>query len=289
MTEQRLAGHLLRRLSQRAEADAIEQAAGARLLTERRLRVAGCQVRGFAPGPLAMGRSAAGIGRMLERLARAGSILRDDDLAEDNDPVSLFDEGWSANQAGGSAGQELDAASSLDPVSLLRAVRRSAEPPRAVDVAVQLLLARSLGMSATPLGEILEALRLPAPIMTITGRVAGFEAAFIELFERGLVLPGKVSVCRGDLLLRDHEFRFSRVPAPRWRVVVFARIGTGPRGPREDREAGLAGGAKPLSDPWRLGGRGSPSRAAATSSPHQSRLRPARHDHHPRDHARGAG
>jgi len=222
MTEQRLAGHLLRRLSQRAEADAIEQAAGAGLLTERRLRVAGCGVRGFAPGPLALGRSAAGIGRMLERLARAGSILRDDDLAEDNDPVSLFDEGWSANQAGGSAGQELDAASSLDPVSLLRAVRRSAEPPRAVDVAAQLLLARSLAMSATPLGEILEALRLPAPIMTITGRVAGFEAAFIELFERGLVLPGKVSVCRGDLLLRDHEFRFSRVPAPRWRVVVFA-------------------------------------------------------------------
>jgi Cdc6-like AAA superfamily ATPase len=222
MTEQRLAGHLLRRLSQRAEADAIEQAAGAGLLTERRLRVAGCGVRGFAPGPLAPGRSAAGIGRMLERLARAGSILRDDDLAEDNDPVSLFDEGWSANQAGGSAGQELDAASSLDPVSLLRAVRRSAEPLRAVDVAAQLLLARSLAMSATPLGEILEALRLPAPIMTITGRVAGFEAAFIELFERGLVLPGKVSVCRGDLLLRDHEFRFSRVPAPRWRVVVFA-------------------------------------------------------------------
>ncbi|MGN6768629.1 MAG: AAA family ATPase [Rhizobiaceae bacterium] len=214
MTEQRLAGHLLRRLSQRAEADAIEQAAGAGLLTERRLRVAGCRVRGFAPGPLATGRSAAGIGRMLERLARAGSILRDDGRPEDKEPVPVFDAPeWSADHG---AYEPIDAA------SLLRIVRQSAEPLRAVDVAAQLLLARSLAMSATPLGEILEALRLPAPIMTITGRVVGFEAAFIELFERGLVLPGKVSVCRGDLLLRDHEFRFSRVPDPRWRVVVFA-------------------------------------------------------------------
>ncbi|MDP0947544.1 hypothetical protein, partial [Klebsiella pneumoniae] len=79
-------------------------------------------------------------------------------------------------------------------------VRQSAEPLRAADVATMLLVARSTTMSVMPFGEILEILRLPAPIITITGRVAGFEEVFLDLLERGLVLPGKVATCNGNTL-----------------------------------------------------------------------------------------
>lgn len=213
MTDQRLAQHLLRRLHHHAETDAIARTTGAELLTKRRVPVAGHWVSVFAAGPLAAGRSETEIVRILDRLRRAGSISRDDDVSAEDDLAVAFD-------ASGQAADHGD--TKLDAASLLRAVRQSAEPLRAADVATMLLVARSIAMSATPLGEILEALRLPAPIITITGRVAGFEAAFLDLLEGGLILPGTVSVCRGDSLMRDYEFRFSHVPDPRWRVVVFA-------------------------------------------------------------------
>jgi Cdc6-like AAA superfamily ATPase len=214
MMDSRLAQHLLRRLRHQVQADAIERAICAELLTKRRFRIAGRWASSFAPGPLATGRSEAEIVRMLERYGRAGSISRDDDAPEGEDIAAASDTPEpSADNGGGEP---------LGLVALLRAVRQSAEPLKAIDVATVLLVARSITMSATPLCEILEALRLPAPIMTVTGRVAGFERAFLDLLERGFVLPGKVSVCRGDLLLRDHEFRFSHIPDPRWRAVVFA-------------------------------------------------------------------
>jgi hypothetical protein len=221
----RLAQHLLRRLRHQAEADAIERAAGAELLTEHRVPVAGRWVRTFEPGPLAAGRSQTEIGRMLERLARAGSISRDDS-PDDQVSLPLDAQDASADQVDGSAGLEIGTAwhgnsKQLDAASLMKIVRRSADPLRAVDVATMLLLARSITMSATPLTEILKALRLPAPIITITGRVAGFEETFLDLLERGFILPGKVAACNGNALSREYGFRFSRVPGSRWRVVVF--------------------------------------------------------------------
>lgn len=212
--DSRLAQHLLRRLRHRARADAITLAAGAELVMERRVPVAGRWVSSFTPGPLAAGSSETRIMRMLDRLRRAGSISRDDDLSEEDSLAAAFDAPGQAADHGDSE--------QLDRAALLRVVRRSAEPLKAIDVAAMLLLARSVTMSATSLGEILQELRLPAPVMTITGRVAGFEQAFLDLLERGLVLPGKVAVCKGDGLMRDYEFRFSHVPGARWRVVVFA-------------------------------------------------------------------
>jgi Cdc6-like AAA superfamily ATPase len=216
------AHHFLRRLRHQAEADAIARATGAELLTERRVPVAGQWVSAFVPGPLAAGRSQAEIVRMLDRLGRAGSISRDDDAPQGED-IAASDAPEPSEDHGDSK---------LDAASLLRAVRQSAEPLRAADVAAMLLLARSITMSATPLGEILKALRFPAPIMTVTGRVAGFEEAFLDLLERGLILPGKVATCNGNTLSRDHGFRFSHVPDARWRVVVFAATNVDP----EDRE-----------------------------------------------------
>lgn len=219
----RLAKHLLWRLRHQAEADAIARATGAELLTERRVPVAGRWVSSFAPGPLATGRSETEIVRMLDRLGRAGSISHDDDAPQGEDSAVASDAPESSADHGGSR---------VDAASLLRAVRQSVEPLRAADVAAMLLVARSVTMSATPLGEILEALRPPAPIMTITGRVAGFEEVFLDLLERGLILPGKVATCNGNTLSRDYGFRFSHVPDAHWRVVVFAATNVEP----EDRE-----------------------------------------------------
>jgi len=221
MTDQRLAGHLLRRLRHRAEADAIERATGAELLTQRRVPVAGRSVSVFAPGPLAAGRSETEIVRMLDRLGRAGSISRDDSAPEGEDSAAASDAPEpSADHGDGK----------LDAVSLLCAVRRSAEPLRAADVATMLLVARSITMSVVPLAEILEVIRLPAPIMTITGRVAGFEEVFLDLLERGLILPGKVATCNGNTFSRDYGFRFSHVPDAHRRVVVFTATNVDPEG-----------------------------------------------------------
>jgi hypothetical protein len=95
-----------------------------------------------------------------------------------------------------------------------------------------LLVARSITMSAMPFAEVLEALRLPTPIITVTGRVTGFEEVFLDLLERGLILPGKVATCNGNTFSRDYGFRFSHVPDAHWRLVVFAGTNVDP----EDRE-----------------------------------------------------
>jgi Cdc6-like AAA superfamily ATPase len=219
----RLAKHLLWRLHHQAQADAIARATSAEFLTERRVPVAGQWVRAFAPGPLATSRSQAEIVRMLERLGRSGSISRDDDAPEGEDSTVASDAPEPPSDHGDGK---------LDAASLLRAIRRSAEPLRAADVATMLLVARSIAMSATPLGEILEALGLPTPIITLTGRVAGFDEVFLDLLERGLILPGKVATCNGNPLSRDYGFRFSHVPDAHRRVVVFAATKIDP----EDRE-----------------------------------------------------
>ncbi|MET3791904.1 ATP-binding protein [Aquamicrobium terrae] len=221
--DSRLAKHLLRRLRHQAQADAVARAAGAKLLTERRVPVAGRWVHSFVPGPLSAGRSQAEIARMLDRLGRSGSVSRDDSAPEGEDIAAASD----APEASADHGD-----SKPDAASLLRAVRQSAEPLRAADVATMLLLTRSITMSATPLGEILEALRLPTPIITLTGRVAGFEEVFLDLLERGLILPGKVATCNGNTFSRDYGFRFSHVPDAHWRIVVFAATNVEP----EDRE-----------------------------------------------------
>lgn len=230
--DSRLAQHLLRRLRHQAQADAIDRATGAELLTERRVPVAGRLVSAFVPGPLAAGRSQAEIVRMLDRLGRAGSVPRDDDAPEGEDSAVTSDAPEpSADHGDGK----------LDAASLLRAVRQSAEPLRAADVATMLLLARSITMSAMPFPDILEALRLPAPIMTVTGRVAGFEEVFLDLLERGLILPGKVATCDANTLSRDYGFRFSHVPDAHWRVVVFAATNVDPENrERAARQVSLA-------------------------------------------------
>lgn len=225
MIDTRLANHLLWRLRHSAEADAIDHAVERGILVEEQRIAEGQKVGTFALGPAVAGKSEAEISRVLRHFASAGS--RPSGAADDDEHGIVMD----ALQD--SSGRELkgprmvsfavqSCSNRPDTTNLLHAVRRSAEPLRAVDVATMLLVAQSITMSPTSFGEILGALRAPSPIMTVIGRIAGFEEAFLDLLGRGLILRGTVATCRGYDLTRDgYGFRFSQVPDPRWRVVAF--------------------------------------------------------------------
>lgn len=230
----RLADHLLWRLRHRAEADAIDYAVERGILVEELRTAEGRKVRRFAPGPAVAGKSGAEIARLLHRGASAGSRSRR--AAEDDEyGIGLEALQGSSDRDEGLPPDSVAAQSCALPetASLLRAVRRSADPLRAVDVATMLLVAQSIPMGATPVADILEALRVPSPIATISGRVAGFEETFLDLLEQGFILPGKVAKCKGTVLARDgYGLRFSHDPGARWHVVAFQ----GSEYDTEDRE-----------------------------------------------------
>ncbi len=220
----RLANHLLWRLRHRAEADAIDYAVERGILEEELLTAERRKVRTFRPGPAAAGKSEAEITRLLQGGASAGSRSRR--AAEDDEyGIALVALQGSADRDGKGLPKgrtETQSFALPDTASLLRAVRRSAEPLRAVDVATILLVAQSITMSAMSVDEILEALRVPSPIITICGRVAGFEETFLDLLGSGLILPGKVATCKGTVLSRDgYGLRFSHNSDACWHVVAF--------------------------------------------------------------------
>ncbi|MHC2791842.1 hypothetical protein ACVINZ_000854 [Mesorhizobium jarvisii] len=223
----RLANHLLWRLRHRAEADAIDHAVEGGILVERLRTSEGRKLRTFTPGPAVAGKSQAEISRLIQHSGNGGPRSG---RATEDDVYGIAMEDLESSAGRGTKGLRKGSGASRsfadrlpDTANLLRTVRRSAEPLRALDVATMLLVAQSITMSATPVDEVLEALRFPSPIMTITGRVAGFEEAFLDLLGRGLVLPGIVASCNGNNVARDgYGLRFAQVPGdPRWRVVTF--------------------------------------------------------------------
>lgn len=233
--DNRLADHLLWRLRHRAEADAIDYAVERGILAEELRTVEGRKVRRFAPGLAVAGKSEAEIARLLRHDASAGS-KRDRTRDDDEYGVALetlqnsSGHGGKGLPPGGTTAQSFVRP---DTESLLQAVRRSAEPLRATDVATMLLVAQSVTMGAAPVADILKALRVPSPIITVTGRVAGFEETFLDLLGSGLILPGKVATCKGTVLSRDgYGLRFSHNSDARWHMVAFQ----GSEYDTEDRE-----------------------------------------------------
>src|SRR5690606_1194818 len=83
---------------------------------------------------------------------------------------------------------------SIDRMALIHLVRRQATPPSSVQVATLLMLADAVARSGHDLAEVLAILRRPKPIIAITGTVAGFEVAFVDLLKRGRVLPGRSTI-----------------------------------------------------------------------------------------------
>lgn len=216
--DSRVADHLLRRLRRHAEMDAVDFAVERGILVEHLRTAAGRKVRIFAPGPVAIGKTPAEIARLL----RHNASVQPPASGEWEDAFNLPVGGIRRDDKSGEgflveAGPE----HVPDVENLLRVVRQSAEPPPAVTVAMLLLVAQSITMSAACLDDVLEALRVASPIVTITGRVKGFEEAFLDLLGKGFILPGPVARCKGYELTRHYGFRFSNTSEPRWRVIVF--------------------------------------------------------------------
>ena len=293
LMDSRLADHLLWRLRHRAEADAIDYAVEHGILAEELRTAEGRKVRTFAPGPAVAGKSEAEITRLLQGGDSAGS--RSSRRAAEDDEYGIALEALQGSVDRSAKGlrkgrTETQSHALPDTASLLQVVRRSAAPLRAVDVATTLLVAQPVTMGVAPVADILEALRVPSPIITVTGRVAGFEETLLDLLGSGLILPGKVATCKGTVLSRDgYGLRFSHNSDVRWHVVAFQ----GSEHDTEDRERTArqvfiaARSVHPI-----IGVCEDEDRAAKTSSagrPHQPCLRPYRQLHHPRDHAGGIG
>lgn len=224
--DSRLADHFLWRLRRRAETDAIDHAVDRGILLEHVRTVGGREVRSFAPGPAATGKTLTEIARLL----RHHGTTRPETSDEWDDSFDVVVQPTQSAAEAGTQGFAADGGSGTskhvpDVGDLLRVVRQSAEPPPAVAVATLLLVAQSFTMSTASLDDVLAALRVASPIITLTGRVKGFEEAFIDLLGKGLVLPGRVARCKGGDLTRSYGFRFSNTTAPRWQVIVFTGDG----------------------------------------------------------------
>jgi hypothetical protein len=124
-----------------------------------------------------------------------------------------------------------------DDLALVKAIRGAAEPPSAADVAAMLLLAQAVPDNATALADVLRALRLRRPIVTVLGETRGFERTFLELLKRCHILPGAVERSNG-YDIRYENVRFEHVAAARRRVVVF--IGSDRGEEEDDRQYGAA-------------------------------------------------
>ncbi|MBN9079703.1 MAG: ATP-binding protein [Rhizobiales bacterium] len=119
----------------------------------------------------------------------------------------------------------------------MKAIRATAEPPSAADVATILLLAQAVPDTEAALAEVLRMLRLRRPIVTLLGETKGFERTFLELLKRGHILPGGVERSNG-YDIRYENVRFEHVAAARRRIVVF--VGSDRDQEEDDRQYGAA-------------------------------------------------
>ncbi|MFB9344707.1 AAA family ATPase [Aminobacter aganoensis] len=245
MMEARLARFFVRRLRRRATSEAVHDAVASgilRVLPEDRADFeSGASPRAFAVGPLVAGTSAEEALRMIRRSSAAGRARRSDDNADffRTTSVKLRNE---ARRAGEEASQAEAESPRVEHQAraLLDAVRASAMPLRAGDVAAALLVAQAAGKSGLPPAEIAAALSMLSPMVTLTAEVEGFEETVLGLLAGGVLAPGRVAVCEGSELSRSGSQRFSRARDPRWHAIVFKASELDDDGDWRERQLGFA-------------------------------------------------
>jgi hypothetical protein len=239
---ERLASHLLKRLHRKATALALADAVEAGILCQEDVESHGRVVSVYRgnreTGVISARQAVAMLSRHRRRLPDETKhpILGSDEFAFDTDierdatPTA----GPLRETLGGPIPSKLTRRCDL---ALVKAIRGATEPPSAADVAVMLLLAQAVPDNEPALAEILRALRLRRPIMTVLGEIRGFERTFLELLKRGHILPGAVERSNG-YDIRYENVRFEHVAAARRRVVVFAGSDRGEE--EDDRQYGAA-------------------------------------------------
>lgn len=230
----RLGKHFLRRLRHNAEAAVLDRAVGAGILVDEVRIIDGRKIRLFTPHLTMLEKSEAELARLLFRLGGTVKGSRSQEAFmefEDEDGLSQSGVVLSPSKRGSAVrpasskkrgGTGAFRTHHLDlRTSLLRRIRRTIEPPRAAEVATLLMLAQAVDDDPAALAEMLRILKLPQPIITVVGKVKGFEDCFLDLLCSGMVLPGKVAVASGHEIHRDGSIRFGRDEDIRWRAVAF--------------------------------------------------------------------
>jgi hypothetical protein len=238
---ERLARHLLKRLRRKATALALADAVEAGILCQEDVESHGRVVSVYRAnretGMISPRQAVSMLSRHRRRLPDETThpILGSDGFVIDTD-----------TEAGSTPGEQSPSTSPApwsperlrgDDLALVEAIRGAAEPPSAADVAAMLLLAQAVPDNAAALAEVLRALRLRRPIVSVLGETRGFERTFLELLKRGHILPGAVERSNG-YDIRYENVRFEHVAAARRRVVVFAGSDRGEE--EDDRQYGTA-------------------------------------------------
>ncbi|WP_315924199.1 ATP-binding protein [Mesorhizobium sp. SP-1A] len=238
---ERLARHLLDRLRRKAAALALADAVEAGILCQEDVESHGRVVSVYRRHPDAV--RAMSPSQAVAMLSRHRRRLPD----ETTHPILGSDEFAFDTEMDTTPTAEAQMAIPGDPLSseqarcgdlaLVKAIRGAAEPPSAADVAVMLLLAQAVPDDEAALADVLQALRLRRPIVTLLGETKGFERTFLELLKRGHILPGAVERSNG-YDIRYENVRFEHVAAARRRVVVF--VGSDRGEEEDDRQYGAA-------------------------------------------------
>lgn len=234
---ERLARHFLKRLNRKATALALADAVESGILCQEDVESHGRVVSVYRAnretGMISARQAVAMLSRHRRRLP-------------DETPHPILGSDGMDTEAGAIPGElpHLSSAAASSPeqvrrndLALVKAIREAAEPPSAADVAAMLLLAQAVPDNAAALADVLRALRLRRPIVTVLGETKGFERTFLELLNRGHILPGAVERSNG-YDIRYENVRFEHVAAARRRVVVF--VGSDRGEEEDDRQYGAA-------------------------------------------------
>jgi hypothetical protein len=219
---ERLADHLLKRLKRKAMALALADAVEAGILCQEDVESHGRAVSVYRRHPDAV--------RAMSPAQAVATLSRHRRRLPNETPHPILGSDGTDTEAGAMPGEQphlttpaLSSSEQLrrDDLALVEAIRGAAEPPSAADVATMLLLAQAVPDNAAALADVLRALRLRRPIVTLLSETKGFELTFLDLLKRGLILPGAVERSNGYEARYD-TLRFERVAAARRRIVVFA-------------------------------------------------------------------
>ncbi len=234
-TADRVARYLLRRLERRAIRDVYQRAEARGLLERRRIPSAGndiiaWQIPQTLPVKLTghFRTDGLAIERLLARPVPAdpdpmADMSMDEDLTightVDGTPVRAVSstssprgkyptkDGRDASERGAS----VFAGADLTRDYVLLHIRACRAKPHVADAAVALLIARAVGETVPDLGNLLDALRRPAPVIVLQTTVVEFEQRVGKMLESGLILPFALSLVDafGDRALsgryRDQE------------------------------------------------------------------------------------
>jgi hypothetical protein len=239
---ERLARHLLKRLNRRATALALADAVEAGILCQEEVESHGRVVTVYRAncetGMISPRQAVAMLSRHRRRLPDETThpILGSDGFAIDTESETGATPTAGVPRAipGGPLSSKQLRRCDL---ALVKAIRGAAEPLSAADVAAMLLLVQAVPDNEAALAEVLRALRLRRPIVSVLGETRGFERAFLELLKRGHVLPGAVERSNG-YDIRYENVRFEHVAAARRRLVVF--VGSDRGDEEDDRQYGAA-------------------------------------------------